>query len=302
VTLRPPRDDEFDALLDLMNDHQEKVYGERDVSADELRTWLTAPSVVVERDLRVLEEDGRLLGYADVDSDNTDPPRWWCDVKIAPDADAAAVLDELLPWLDERAQAGTLRVWVGANDERIGDAFRARGFADARHSYRMHMSLDGDAREPRWPEGIEVGTLEPGEEHAVYEAVKEAWLDHSDPMTETFEEWKHWAIDRAIFDRSLWFLARDGAEIAGLSLCNRDEADENAGYVATLAVRRPWRRQGLGEALLLHSFAAFRARGWTRATLGVDASSPTGATRLYERAGMTVYRDTVFLERPVASG
>jgi hypothetical protein len=30
----------------------------------------------------------------------------------------------------------------------------------------------------------------------------------------------------------------------------------------------------------------------------VDASSPTGATRLYERAGMTVYRDTVFLDRP----
>ena len=37
----------------------------------------------------------------------------------------------------------------------------------------------------------------------------------------------------------------------------------------------------------------------TRGTLGVDASSPTGATRLYERAGMRVYRDTVFLERAV---
>jgi hypothetical protein len=33
--------------------------------------------------------------------------------------------------------------------------------------------------------------------------------------------------------------------------------------------------------------------------LGVDASSVTGATRLYERAGMRVYRDTVVLERPV---
>jgi ribosomal protein S18 acetylase RimI-like enzyme len=58
-------------------------------------------------------------------------------------------------------------------------------------------------------------------------------------------------------------------------------------------------RQGLGEALLLHSFLAFRERGLTRATLGVDASSPTGATRLYERAGMSVYRDTLFLEREV---
>ena len=60
-------------------------------------------------------------------------------------------------------------------------------------------------------------------------------------------------------------------------------------------MRRPWRRQGLGEALLLCSFRAFRERGYTRGTLGVDASSPTGATRLYERAGMRVYRDTLFL-------
>ena len=66
-----------------------------------------------------------------------------------------------------------------------------------------------------------------------------------------------------------------------------------------LGVRRAWRRQGLGEALLLHSFAEFRRRGLTRGTLGVDASSATGATRLYERAGMSVYRDTVFLERQV---
>ena len=66
-----------------------------------------------------------------------------------------------------------------------------------------------------------------------------------------------------------------------------------------LGVRRAWRRQGLGEALLLRSFAAFRQRGLTRGTLGVDASSVTGATRLYERAGMRVYRDTVFLERAV---
>ena len=65
-----------------------------------------------------------------------------------------------------------------------------------------------------------------------------------------------------------------------------------------LGVRRAWRR-GLGEALLRHSFAAFRRQGFTRGTLGVDASSVTGATRLYERAGMRVYRDTVFLERPV---
>jgi ribosomal protein S18 acetylase RimI-like enzyme len=100
------------------------------------------------------------------------------------------------------------------------------------------------------------------------------------------------------FEPALWFLALAGDELAGFSICRQDTNDPAAGHVELLGVRRPWRRQGLGEALLLHSFQAFRQLGWTRGTLGVDASSPTGATRLYERAGMRVYRDTLFLERP----
>lgn len=197
MTLRPPRDDEFDAMLELMNAHQLAAFGEADYTADDLRTWLTTPYVDVERDIRVLERDGRLIAYADADPTRDDPPLWWCDVKVAPGADAAEVVPELVAWLEQRAKEGRLRVWTSETDARIVGAF-----------------------------GV-------------------------------------------------------------------------AGYVALLGVRRPWRRQGLGEALLLHSFEAFRRKGFTRGTLGVDASSVTGATRLYERAGMRVYRDTVFLERPV---
>jgi ribosomal protein S18 acetylase RimI-like enzyme len=41
-------------------------------------------------------------------------------------------------------------------------------------------------------------------------------------------------------------------------------------------------------ALLLNAFRQFHERGERRVGLGVDAESPTGATRLYERAGMAV--------------
>ncbi len=142
-------------------------------------------------------------------------------------------------------------------------------------------------------------TFEPADERLLYDVNIEVWQDTSDPVEESFEEWQHWNTKRDSFDPSLCFLVFDGDEIAGLSLCRQDDTDSSAGCVGVLGVRRPWRKQGLGEALLLHSFDAFRGRGYTRATLSVDASSPTGATRLYERAGMRVYRDTLFLERPV---
>jgi ribosomal protein S18 acetylase RimI-like enzyme len=60
------------------------------------------------------------------------------------------------------------------------------------------------------------------------------------------------------------------------------------GWVRNLGVRRGWRGRGLARALLQHAFGAFYARGCTTIGLGVDAQSPTGATRLYQRAGMRV--------------
>lgn len=299
MMLRPPRDDDFDAMLKLMNAHQLAAFGEADASAEELRLWLTAPSVEVENDIRVLERDGRLIGYADVDGTREEPPLWWCDLKVAPDADADEVVPALVSWLDERAAKGRLRVWTSESDRRVTEAFTALDFAPSRHSYRMEIDLAGEARVPAWPDGIAVRLMCEDEHHRVYDAVFEVWQDTSDPMDETFDEWAHWTVRSETFDPSLWFLAFAGDELAGFSLCRRDATDSAAGYVGTLGVRRPWRRQGLGGALLLHSFDAFRQRGWTRGTLGVDAASPTGATRLYERAGMHVYRDTAFFERPV---
>jgi mycothiol synthase len=298
MSLRAPREDDFDAILELMNAHQLAAYGEADVTADELRTWLTTPSVDPDRDIQLFEQDGRLVGYVDADRTKEEPPRWWSDIKLAPDADVDAVLPQLLDWLDERTGSGVLRVWTAAEDGRLVDAYRKHGFEDIRHSYRMEISLAGEPRAPSWPQPIEVRTFEPSDERAVYEVQTEVWRDTSDPWEESFEDWQHWLTKRDGFDPALWFLVFAGDELVAFSLCRPDDTDPAAGYVNLLGVRRPWRRQGLGEALLLHSFRVFRDRGFTRATLGVDASSPTGATRLYERAGMTVYRDTLFLERP----
>jgi mycothiol synthase len=295
--LRPPRDDEFDALLELMNAHQLAVFGEADVTADELRTWMTSPSVDVERDLRVLERGGRLVAYADVDPTREEPPLWWCDLKVAPTADRHGITAELVAWVEQRAGAGTIRVWTSAGDERGLATLTGLGFTPGRHSYRMEIDLGEEPAQPVWPDDVTVRTMREDEHERVYEAVKEVWQDTSDAMDETFEEWAHWTIRTESFDPSLWFLAFAGDELAGFSLCREDATDPSAGYVGTLGVRRPGRRQGLGEALLLRSFHEFRRRGYRRATLGVDASSPTGATRLYERAGMRVYRDTVFLEK-----
>ena len=67
-------------------------------------------------------------------------------------------------------------------------------------------------------------------------------------------------------------------------------------------MRRPWRKRGLGEALLLHAFNEFYKRGMLTIGLGVDASNPTGATRLYQKVGMTVAVEDVLYEKELRPG
>ena len=65
-------------------------------------------------------------------------------------------------------------------------------------------------------------------------------------------------------------------------------------------MRRPWRGRGYGRDLLRHSFREFRRRGMRRATLGVDAANPTGATHLYESVGMYVEQEAIVWEKVFA--
>jgi ribosomal protein S18 acetylase RimI-like enzyme len=89
------------------------------------------------------------------------------------------------------------------------------------------------------------------------------------------------------------------AQIAGYSLCRYRMG---IGWVGTLGVRRAWRKRGLGEALLLHSFCEFYKRGMQTIGLGVDAENPTGATRLYKKAGMYVAAEYVIYEKELRPG
>ena len=57
---------------------------------------------------------------------------------------------------------------------------------------------------------------------------------------------------------------------------------------------------GIGLALLQTAFEEFRRRGRVRAGLGVDAQNPTGATRLYERAGMRVAWEAVIYQKDLS--
>ena len=86
--------------------------------------------------------------------------------------------------------------------------------------------------------------------------------------------------------------------VAAAALCRDDRF--GGGWVASIGVLEPYRRRGLGMALLQHCFSELYRCGCRKISLGVDAQNPTGATRLYERAGMHQVFEAVVYEKPLS--
>jgi mycothiol synthase len=272
MTLRPPIEDEAGAIAALLSLHAPEPITEERVR----RSW-GAPGVDIDRDARVVVADGEIVGVAAV---KVEEEHTWIELH-------GQGLGELIDWATELARG---RVYAGgwhANEE-VRAALVQKGFEIARHSYRMAIDLDDELPEPSWPDGLSVRTFREGEGPAVHETHMETFEDSWEHTHEPYEEWSHWMVERPGFDPDLWLLATAEDDIAGIALCRLHETDPRTGWVNILGVRRPWRRQGLGRALLFESFRRLGAHGCARAILGVDASSLTGAHTLYENAGMRV--------------
>lgn len=289
VQLRAPTLDDVAALTDLINRDSDELYGEREESVESMRTWFTGPKLNPETDMRAAVTGGRFRGYVDVDPDPE--PIYWADLRVPP-SEQDGVRAALFDWVEARARergGKLLRFHTPSVDDATKRLFERRGLRVIRHFYRMRIELDGDLAEPSWPDGDIVRSATPEDAEEVYEAHMESFEDHWEYVRQPFEEWQHWLM-REGFDPSLWFLAEEEGEIAGLSLCREHEGEKGLGWVSVLGVRNRWRRKGLGRALLLHSFQEFQRRGFHAAALGVDADSLTGANKLYEDAGMRVIR------------
>jgi len=283
-------------------------HGSADITLEELRTDWLAPDFNLQQDAWLIAgAAGQVVGYASVGQ--REHARIYSEVLVLPEYAHLDLQDHLLAQVEQWAQGQVsqarpdarvaLSCFVAQNDEQGVLSLQSRDFKEIRRSWNMEIEINEAPAEPEWPTGITVRTFHSGDERVVFDTDEEAFQDHWGHMPGNFERWKHWTVERETFDPTLWFLAYEGDQIAGISLCTyRDEL----GWVDTLGVLRPWRRAGLGKALMLHSFGEFYRRGTRNVGLGVDAQNLTGATRLYERVDMHVARVYINYEKEMRAG
>lgn len=321
--MRAPTMDDLEAAVALFNRCSQALVGVREFDLDETRTEWSLPGFDLASDARLLHApDGELVGYIEVwDQQPHVRPYVWG--RVHPEHRGRGLGTRLLQWAEERARQAVPKAPHGARvtllahlldrDHHAHNLFIACGFRLVRHSFRMEIEMTAPPPAPHWPPGLDgrtpitLTTLRAGEERQVVQAVREAFKDHWGHVERPFEEmvarWTHWMETSEDFDPTLWFIARDGDQIAGMSLCApKAPGYPGMGWVDTLGVRRPWRRRGLGLALLHHTFGEFYRRGYRQVGLDVDAASLTGATRLYKKAGMHVARRYDLFEKELRPG
>jgi mycothiol synthase len=317
--LRPFSFEDAQACVDLFNACSQHLFGVEDSTLDELMTEWTAPGIDVGKTIQVLEDKtGKIIGYVDVwDNINPHVVKWVWSV-LHPDHWDDGLYRQMLAWAEDLARERItlapedtrviMKQGTSSIDRRRKNALERYGYELVRHFYRMQIELDKPPQEPLLPEGLSIEPIDMENEFekAVF-AMEEAFEDHwgyiPQPKDEVLEQWEHYIENDQDFDPTLWFLAKEGAQIAGACRCSgKIVEDPDMGWVNQLCVRNPWRRRGLGMALLLTAFQAFFQRSKQRAGLGVDASSLTKATRLYEKAGMQVSRQYDTYEKEIRPG
>jgi len=291
---RAPTLDDVAEAVAMENAEAVALVGVPLVSEEWQRSQWTSPGFVLEENAAlVIAADGRIAGTLLVES--TPPHRAVFQIGVV-SADhhgrglggalvdegerrARAMVDLAAPGDRVVMHAGTL-----ADEPMVAALLANRGFAEVRRFARMAIAFEHEPEPPPALLGIVLRPAADDDRSAVYRCLQTAFEDHWGEHHREEDAWLHAHAD----DERLWLVAVDGEEIIGALVGSpRSEEDPDYGYVDQLGVLRSHRRRGIARALLLESFCEFHRLGKRGVHLHVDTRSPTGATHLYERAGMT---------------
>jgi mycothiol synthase len=317
-TTRPVTLDDAEAAADLENGQHIALTGKPSIEAGEIRSEWGQPTMnLATNTLAVFDPNGVMAGLIEL-WDSEPHVHDFVYAVVHPQYQGLGIGTALANWVEARGRQVVpmapertrviLRQFKLSDDAAAARLLRQQGYTLIRHNLRMTIDFNGPLPPPALPDGLIIRPFIRGQEdRALIMAVREEFRDHwgyvESPFEPEYEEWQHWMDTGPTCDPSLFFVAMDGGEIAGTALCQAKWAEEpEAGWIFALGVRRPWRRRGLALALLQHSFVALHGRGKRRACLGVDAESLTGATRLYEKAGMRMERRHDFYELELRAG
>lgn len=300
---RPIEDADAQEIVDLINVEAQAINGEPAVTLNEFLADHHEPGADPAVNTRVVRDDaGKVAALVEV-SFLSPFVRTWVWAHVGHEHRGRGLGSALTRWGEARAAS---RVADAPADAEVGiesycyanveDAIQLLadfGYTQHRVFHAMFITMESPPPAAEPPQGIVLTSLAARPDtplRTIHRTQRESFADHfgfvERDWDEAFADWEHDFLSKD-YDPATKFLAFEGDKLVGVSLCIPPVPGQTeAGWVNQLGVLRPWRRRGLAQALLLHSFDYFYANGTRRVGLAVDADSLTNATRLYEKVGM----------------
>ncbi|HEY2792270.1 MAG TPA: GNAT family N-acetyltransferase [Micromonosporaceae bacterium] len=208
-----------------------------------------------------------------------------------------AAQEEAVRWA-LKAQPATGRPVFGANAETPGGvAFVKRhGFAYVFSMVDQVMDLSTMPEPIAFPAGVEERPVTADHHRAIFDVIVECFDDHAHGyVTATWDEYREECLDE---DTGPWSVAWAGDEIAGLVISTVD--GDGVADTPWVAVRRPWRRRGLAQAMLRSSQCSLYANGVRTAGIRTTLENENDTVGLYERLGYRVTSRHPRYRKPVS--
>lgn len=295
MNARPITPDDFPALAAFLAEDESHLFGRPSrLGVADVTAWLTGPDL--SSDSWLFEADGGIVAAGWVEQHEG------TGVAIGivhREQRGRGLGTELVDRSEQRLGSlgvGRIHAVTLAPDVDAEPLLTGRGYRTVRRFWEMTIELgDEPPPEPRLPDGLWIEPFSSDTARAFHGSLEEAFAEHWEYQPTPFERWWERQLAKPDHDPSLWFLVRDGEDVAAAT--RNDPERSGGGWIGAIGVRRAWRGRGLAKALLLHSFREFHRRGRRRVGLGVDAENATGATKLYESVGMVVDSEQVVWEK-----
>jgi mycothiol synthase len=170
------------------------------------------------------------------------------------------------------------------------------GFRSVRTFWHMSRPLDGTERAGTSPVGVAIRPYREGDGPAIHRVLETSFEGHFGFEPMAYDAWAAASLRAPSTDLDLVLVAERHGEAVG-SIIGGFVEDES--WVSELGVLEEHRGLGIGRALLRRVFAELATRGRTSVKLSVDGENRSGATRLYEREGMTRGRSWQVYEKRI---
>ncbi len=242
-----------------------------------------------------------MLGDSRISEEHSRDPIAYLRLHIHPDEETTELAGDVLTWAEraaaERFGSG-FQIEASAkrgSDRRIA-LLERRGYTIDRVFHMMKRPITEAASKPLPLAGYRLRQFKGESEiDAWLDLYVNAFQDHYDfhPIVRE-DRVQSLSADDYLPEFDLVIETGNGA-LAAFSIVDKrvDSTGVVDWHIDLIGTHRDHRKRGLAEWLLRHTIAQVRDYGGAEVSLKVDAASPTGANRLYERLGFVVTSESI---------